>query len=396
MSPLAILSLITAVAAAFSVLWWTVFLGRLGRMLASGMSLRGGLKDSVEESPLSIVVPAHNEERVIGTCIDSLLAQRWQDLEVIVVADRCTDATESIVSERAVRDPRLKLIRNRECPQSWAGKCHAARLGAEYASGGWIAFVDADTQAHPDLMTAAVTEASRRETGLLSLLSDLTSNHWFERSTQPAAMMALLSMFPPDAVNRDDRSRTFANGQFMLFDREWYDRIGGHAAVKNDLLEDIAFAGHISKAGGRVNILRSDGLLSCSMYGSHEDFLRGWMRIFLEATRRKCRVLRKQAFRQLLFGIYLPVLCMLAIVFGSLIGGNLGWTARILGAAGLVSQVIALLAVYHVARQPLWTVLLYPIGTWEVASVMRWADRTLRNREPVQWCGREYVIEPCD
>lgn len=360
------------------------------------MSLRSGLKDSVEESPLSIVVPAHNEERVIGTCIDSLLAQRWQDLEVIVVADRCTDATESIVSERAARDPRLKLISNRECPQSWAGKCHAARLGAEYASGGWIAFVDADTQAHPDLMTAAVTEASRRETGLLSLLSDLTSNHWFERSTQPAAMMALLSMFPPDAVNRDDRSRTFANGQFMLFDREWYDRIGGHAAVKNDLLEDIAFAGHISKAGGRVNILRSDGLLSCSMYGSHEDFLRGWMRIFLEATRRKCRVLRKQAFRQLLFGIYLPVLCMLAIVFGSLIGGDLGWTARILGAAGLVSQVIALLAVYRVARQPLWTVLLYPIGTWEVASVMRWADRTLRNREPVQWCGREYVIEPRD
>ena len=396
MSLLAILSLITAVAAAISILWWTVLLGRLGRMLASGMSLRGGLKDSVEESFLSIVVPAHNEERVIRTCIDSLLAQRWQDLEVIVVADRCTDATESIVSERAARDPRLKLISNRECPQSWAGKCHAARLGAEYASGGWIAFVDADTHAHPDLMIAAVTEASRRETGLLSLLSDLTSHHWFERSTQPAAMMALLAMFPPDSVNRDDRSRTFANGQFMLFDREWYDRIGGHAAVKNDLLEDIAFAGHIQKAGGRVNILRSDGLLSCSMYGSHEDFLRGWMRIFLEATRRKCRVLRKQAFRQLFFGIFLPVLCLLAIVFGSLIGEGLGWTTRILGAAGLVSQVIALLAVYRVARQPLWTVLLYPVGTWEVASVMRWADRTLRKREPVKWGGREYVLEPRD
>ena len=396
MSLLAILSLITAVAAALSTLWWTVLLSRLGRMLASGMSLRRGLKDSVEESLLSIVVPAHNEERVIGTCIDSLLAQRWQDLEVIVVADRCTDATESIVSERAARDPRLKLISNRECPQSWAGKCHAARLGSELASGEWLAFVDADTQAHPDLMTSAVTEASRRETGLLSLLSDLTSHHWFERSTQPVAMMALLSMFPPDAVNRDDRPRTFANGQFMLFAREWYDRIGGHAAVKNDLLEDIAFAGHMSMAGGRVNILRSDGLLSCSMYGSHEDFLRGWMRIFLEATKRQCRVLRKQAFRQLLFGIFLPLLCMLAIVFGSLVGGGLGWATLILGSAGLVSQVVALLAVYRVARQPLWTVLLFPIGAWEVASVMRWADRTLSKREPVKWGGREYVLEPLD
>jgi chlorobactene glucosyltransferase len=396
MSPLAILSLITAGAAALSTLWWSVLLARLVRILASGMSLRRGLKDSVEESLLSIVVPAHNEERVIGTCIDSLLAQRWQDLEVIVVADRCTDATESIVSERAARDPRLKLIRNRECPQSWAGKCHAARLGAEYATGGWIAFVDADTQAHPDLMTAAVTEASRRETGLLSLLSDLTSHHWFERSTQPVAMMALLSLFPPDAVNRDDRSRTFANGQFMLFDREWYDRIGGHAAVKNDLLEDIAFAGHMVDAGGRVNILRSDGLLSCSMYASHEDFLRGWMRIFLEATRRQCKVLRKHAIRQLLFGIFLPVLCILAVVFGSLVGGGLGWTVQILGVLGLGSQVISLLAIYRVARQPLWTVLLYPVGAWEVAIAMRWADRALRKGEPVKWGGREYVLEPGD
>jgi glycosyltransferase involved in cell wall biosynthesis len=396
MTPLAILTLITAVAAALATLWWTVLMGRLVRIVASGMSLRRGLVDPVEESLLSIVVPAHNEERVIATCIDSLLAQRWTDIEVIVVADRCTDATESIVRERAATDPRLILISNRECPQSWAGKCHAARLGAAHTTGEWLVFVDADTKAHPDLMTAAVTEASRRETALLSLLSDLTSHHWFERSTQPVAMMALLSLFPPDAVNRDDRPRTFANGQFMLFDRGWYDRIGGHATVKNDLLEDIAFAGHISRAGGRVNILRSDGLLSCSMYGSHEDFLRGWMRIFLEATKRQCRVLRKQAFRQILFGIILPLLCLLAVVLGSLVAGPLGWITLVLGLAGLLTQAAALLAVYRIARQPLWTTLLYPLGAWEVAKVMRWADRTLRKREPVKWGGREYVMERRD
>ena len=50
-------------------------------------------------------------------------------------------------------------------------------------------------------------------------------------------------MFPPDRVNSFDHPRSFANGQFMLFRKATYDRIGGHAAVKGAVLEDLAFAG---------------------------------------------------------------------------------------------------------------------------------------------------------
>ncbi len=373
-----------------------VFMGRLGRMVSSGMSLRAGLQSQVEEELVSIVVPAHNEERVIATCIDALMEQDWRLLEIIVVADRCTDATEAIVSERVAADDRVKLISNRECPPSWAGKCHAARIGAEHATGAWIAFIDADTKAASGLIGAAVTEASRRDTALLSLLTDLTSHSWFERSTQPVAMMALLSLFPPDSVNRDDRKRTFANGQFMLFAREWYDKLGGHSIVKEALLEDIAFAGKMTKAGGRVNILRSDGLLSCSMYGSHQDFLRGWMRIFLEATGRSCKVLRKQGLRQLFLGVVLPVLGLVAIVLGALVGGVAGWIAVGVGGGALLLQAAALATVYRMGRQPVWAVMLFPIGAYEVWRVMRWASKVLRSGEPVRWGGREYVLEPRD
>ena len=71
----------------------------------------------------------------------------------------------------------------------------------------------------------------------------------------------LKEMLPPDKVNRDERNRPFANGQCMLFRREWYDRIGGHAAVQDDLLEDLAFSRRIDVEGGRVRVLAADGLL---------------------------------------------------------------------------------------------------------------------------------------
>ena len=390
------ITMLFAVAAAISVVWWIVFMCRLFRMLKTGLSLRRGLDEPMSDELVTVIVPAHNEERVIGECLDGLLAQSWANLQIIVVADRCTDSTEALVLERADRDDRVTLVRNRDCPDSWAGKCHAARIGVEQATGDWLAFIDADTQADPDLIRAAVGEAIRRDTALLSLLTDLVSQHWFERCTQPVATMALLALFPPDRVNRDDRGRTFANGQFMLFNRDWYEQIGGHAAVKDDLLEDIAFAKAMTAAGGRVNILRSDGLLSCSMYGSHEDFLRGWMRIFLEATNRTCKALRKQARRQLLLGWGLPAIGVASLVFGVMSEGPLAVIAIASGGASLLGQWIALAWVYSIGRQPMWAALLFPYGTWEVARVMWWAERALKSGEPVKWGGRAYRLSPRD
>ena len=391
MSTLSILSIVLAVPAVGGVIWWILVTVRLGRMLSTGLSLKRGLEGMPKAEPLSVVIPAHNEERVIGRCIDSILNQDVDGLEVIVVADRCTDGTESIVEERAALDSRLLLIRNRECPPSWAGKCNAARIGADHATGDWLAFIDADTNAEPQLLRAALNEAQCRHTGLLSLLTDLECTQWFERSTQPVAMMALLSMFPPDAVNR---GRTFANGQFMLFDRDWYDKIGGHVSVKDDLLEDIAFAGQMKAAGGRVNVLRADGLLSCSMYGDREAFMRGWMRIFLEATKRRPRTLRKHALRQLMLGWLLPICSITAIVIGLAAGSPWGGFAVLAGGLSLLQQLGALCWTWHIGRQPMWSVLLYPIGTWNVYRVMRWAEKALQSGEPIRWGGREYVLEP--
>jgi len=369
---------------------------RVARMHSSGLSIRRGLNEPVDPVSISVILPAHNEEAVIGICLDSLLAMSWADLEVIVVADRCTDATESIVMERASKDDRVCLIRNNDCPPNWAGKCNAARLGAERAKGEWLAFIDADTCASPQLMRAAMAEAQRRDTALLSLLTDLTCQHWYERSAQPVAMMMLMSIYPPDRVNREDHPKPFANGQFMLINRQWYDRIDGHASVKDALLEDIAMAQAINAAGGRGHILRADGLLSCSMYESRSALHEGWARIFIESSGRNVGKLRSYAVRQLLMGWLSPLNSVVAIVLGFLAMSTLGDWAIYSGSIAILVQLMALAWIWHIGRQPIWSILLFPLGTWDVFQILRRGANMLRNREPVRWGGREYVLERTD
>ena len=115
---------------------------------------------------VSVIVPARNEARTIGTVIRSVLASRYHDFELLVVDDRSTDDTAAIV-ERLAADPaagRLRLIRGAELPADWYGKPWACHQGAQAARGELLLFTDADTSHGPDLLGAAVAamKPSRR------------------------------------------------------------------------------------------------------------------------------------------------------------------------------------------------------------------------------------------
>ena len=125
------------------------------------------------------------------------------------------------------------------------GKCNAARAGAKIAmeaGAEYLLFTDADVLFDPDLVQSAVALSIRENSDLLSALTTLTSTSWEEFVVQPVASLNLVRMHPTDLVNRTTNPRAFANGQFMLFTRSIYETIGGHDAVSEDLLEDIAFA----------------------------------------------------------------------------------------------------------------------------------------------------------
>ena len=244
--------LLAVCAAAVAI--WIVLLVRINMMLVDRPTVRDGIDLPAPPDgwpSLSIIVPAHDEQDMIDGCATLLREQEYENLQIVFVLDRCTDNTAAVLARHARADPRIVVIENESCPEDWAGKCNAARIGAEHATGDWLLFTDADTRFDPQLARAAVALARDRDLALLSLLSTLTVEHRFERIAQVAATMTLLELYPIHRTDRTKSPRPFANGQFMLFRRDWYDRIGGHDAVKDALLEDIAAAKLIARHGVR-------------------------------------------------------------------------------------------------------------------------------------------------
>ena len=243
--------------------------------------------------PLCVVIPAHNESRVITDCIRALRNETYAQMRVVLALDRCTDDTATIARSVIAGDERFEIIEIDSCPDGWAGKVHAVHTGVTRSPAAqdaeYLLFADADTVFEPGCIGASLALMRHRKLGLLSALSTLTYNTWFERVTQMATGFELLRQYPLPRANGIGGRRAFANGQYMLFERKAYDAVGGHGAVKAALLEDLALARLVARSERDAGVFLADGLLHCRMYADWASFRRGWKRIFTEAANRKIR-----------------------------------------------------------------------------------------------------------
>ncbi len=411
---LAIPLIVLAVLAVAAAVYYGAVLARTIRAERALPTLRDGLRLADERAAAAwpsvlLVVPAHNEEDVIERHVRSIGAQEYPgEFRAVFALDRCTDRTEEL-ARRAIeslpesRRLRLSMTTISECPSDWAGKVHAIHQGVLSARAGTppdlLLFADADTVFDPACLRAAVALMESRNLHLLSLLSTLTRERWFESVAQPAAGFELVRQFPLDAVNRARKPRAFANGQFMLWARDAYDALGGHGAVKHELLEDIAFARLMQwKTRDRKwGVFMADGLLLCSMYRSWPAFTRGWKRIYTEAAHRRPGRLLASAYRLLVTGVVLSCAGPMALVAGAVMFTRndppLAWSLLIAGVAATVIAWLALGRVYRAQRVPIGWIGAYPLGAWLVFRLLRRAGKDLTRGRATKWGGREYARE---
>lgn len=393
-----------------ALVYWTMVFLVLRRSVHSVPTLRAGLDREAPGSGwphVAIIIPAHNEQRVIGALARSLLAQDYPDFIVVFALDRCSDDTRAVIEDAIGDDPRFEIVEIEACPDDWAGKTHAAHAGVRRSIAAsraeLLLFADADTEFAPGCLRAAVAMLLERNADLLSLLSTLTCRRWWERVVQPVAAFELLRHFPIKRVNDPDGARAFANGQFMLFRRDAYDRIGGHEAVKSELLEDIAFARRIRRAqklgeGRGPALLLADGLLRCRMYAEWGDFVRGWKRIFTESAVRRSSRLHRWATQLLMMAIVTPAVLLLGISAG-LAGlwlapdSPAGAFALLTSIPGLLVWLSTIVTIHRIQQAPLWTALLHPLGAWLVRRILHAAARDLDSGTGTEWGGRIYARE---
>ncbi len=240
-----------------------------------------------ENPPLvSAILPAKDEEQNIAVCLDSLCGQDYPRLEILVADDRSTDQTAAIARRIAARDPRVRVVSITELPPGWTGKNHALHRAVPQARGAWLWFVDADTRHEPQSLSVMMELARQHRAALVSLLPEQRLETFWERIVQPIAGVTLMQSFPAGKIH-DPRSRcAFANGQFIVVERSAYEEAGGHEAVRDRFVEDIALAGRVKALGKPIRLAFCRGLVDCRMYATLGQLVRGWSRILYDALDR--------------------------------------------------------------------------------------------------------------
>lgn len=225
---------------------------------------------------VSIVVPARNEGGKIRRCLESLAKQTYDNYEVIAIDDRSTDNTGTVIKDVASRYPMVKPVRGQDAPPGWIGKCNAIVHGMKHAQGEWLLFTDADTCHSPDSLQLSVSYACKNNAELISFMPVQELGSFWERVVMPILLGSFLCGDPMNTINDHTNDRAYAYGQYILIRRDVYEAVGGHAAVHDQILDDISLARLVKEHG--YHVMAADGrpLYTVRMYTDLATLWQGW------------------------------------------------------------------------------------------------------------------------
>jgi glycosyltransferase involved in cell wall biosynthesis len=369
-----------------------MFLNNLRWYRAPGVEAAGAAR-------VAVLIPARNEERNIGACVESVLASRGVGLEVLVLDDASTDGTAEIVREIALSDGRVRLVEGRALPAGWNGKQHACWVLAKEADAPAMLFLDADVRVMPDALARCVGEMRARKVALLSGFPRQVLGGWMERMLLPLIHFVLLGLLPMGRMRKTTKVAYAAGcGQFFLAEREAYFASGGHAAIRDTRHDGLRLPEEFRRRGLRTDLVDLTELAEVRMYESAGAVWSGLAKNATEGLGSPGRIVPVTVL--LLVGQVLPVvaggLWVAFLVSNALVGatfddaGAAVWVSVLLAVAVVCSYLPRGLAVRKF-RQPWVSAVLHPVGILMLLGVQWWALTRQVMGRPVEWRARAYA-----
>lgn len=342
-----------------------------------------GSAGSGQDQTVSIIIPAYDEAHRLPDLLASLKSQDVQPCELLVVDDWSTDETADIARRGGAR-----VISSDPIVPGWVGKSRACWSGARMAQGDWLLFLDADTRLDHagSLRQILQTYSELGARGGLSFQPYHTVKKLYESLSAifNIIVMAGMSVFTPLG------SRLRGAGLFgpcLICRRSDYFAIGGHQAVRAQIMDDLALGQLFRKSGFPVHCYSGRGVLHFRMYPEGPgSLIEGWTKNFGSAAPATHPFVLAMIILWICSGFSSVTLLLLAVFNGPAI-----WLA-----AGITAYLLNVLLIFRLARlcgnfNPLLLVL-YPLLLAFFSVLFFWSLILTRIFHAVKWKGRKIEV----
>ena len=275
--------------------------------------------------------------------LDNQLPETAQ-LQLIVADDESKDETRSLAEAVASEDARATVmsVPPRPTDITWRGKNWACNCAVESATGEYLLFIDADVRLAEDAIARALAEAETHNSGLLSCAPAIVCGCFSEWIVQPIMANLIAIGFDFQGVNDMDKPDiALAAGPFMLFNREAYDKIGGHAAVATNPVEDLALAALIKQGGLSLRYVLGLKASTVRMYRSFGDLWEGWTKNYHLGSGRNIALTLVSALAVWLIFVmpWLGLAVSIFATFAKAVTGNLAVALLVISAVAVSLQI---------------------------------------------------------
>lgn len=300
---------------------------------------------------LSIIFAARDEADKLPAALQTLLAQDYPRFEVIAVNDRSTDRTSAILHDSERAHQNLAVTDIDTLPPGWLGKPHALVAGFERSRGDWLVFTDADVHFAPDVLRRAVGLALARHWDHLTLLTAVEMRGFWEKVAISYFGLGFVFGNEPWLAANPRSARYVGVGAFQLVRRAAYEKSGGHARLRMDVIEDMKLGKLIKMAGCRSGVAVAQDLVHVRWHSGVRNVIRGVTKNMFAAVHYNPVF----AIGAMLLAVVMSVLPFLGLAFAT------GWARVFAGIAAGAAILIHGAMVWSTEASPLYG-LTHPLG----------------------------------